>query len=212
MLEQIRAATAGDASGAHAVARPLTRLAVLPFRMLRPNPDLDFLSFALADGVSASLSGLPSLVIRPCAAVARFAAESPDLKALAAEADVDLVLVGTLLAAGNQLRATTQMLEVPGGALVFSQSLQSPVGDVFRLQDELTERIVESLSPSLSGREGARRRNVPASARAYEFYLRANEVLRDWTQAHVARDLYANASPRTPDSRRRGPSSAAPIV
>ncbi len=190
MLEEIEAATAQDLSGVRSVARPMTRLAVLPFRMLRPNPDLDFLSFALADGVSASLSGLPSVVIRPCAAVARFASESPDLKALATEADVDLVLVGTLLAAGNQLRATTQMLEVPGGTLVYSQALQASVGDVFRLQDELAERIVESLSPSLGGREGGRLRNVPASARAYEFYLRANEVLRDWAQAHVARDLY----------------------
>lgn len=190
MLEEIEAATARDMSGVHSIARPLTRLAVLPFRMLRPNPELDFLSFALADGVSASLSGLPSVVIRPSAAVARFAADSPDLKALATEADVDMVLVGTLLAAGNQLRASTQMLEVPSGTLVASHALQSSVGDIFRLQDELTERIVESLSPSLSGREGARRRNVPANARAYEFYLRANEVLRDIWQAHVARDLY----------------------
>jgi tetratricopeptide (TPR) repeat protein len=82
------------------------------------------------------------------------------------------------------------MLEVPGGTLVYSQALQASVGDVFRLQDELAERIVESLSPSLGGGEGTRLRNVPASARAYEFYLRANEVLRDWAQAHVARDLY----------------------
>jgi serine/threonine protein kinase len=199
MLEEIEAATAKDQSGVRSVARPLTRLAVLPFRMLRPNPDLDFLSFALADGVSASLSGLPSVVIRPSAAVARFAAESPDLKALATEADVDLVLVGTLLAAGNQLRATTQMLEVPGGTLVSSHALQSPVGDLFRLQDELTERIVESLSPSLADREGPARRNVPASARAYEFYLRANEVLRDWNQAHVARDLYRECVAADPE-------------
>src|SRR5580765_7540642 len=168
----------------------MTRLAVLPFRMLRPNPDLDFLSFALADAVSGSLSGLPYVVIRPSAAVARVAADSPDLKALATEADVDLVLTGTLIAAGNQLRATMQLLEVPGGTLVSSQALQASVGDIFRLQDELAERIVESLSPSLGVSEGTRLRNVPASARAYEFYLRANEVLRDWAQAHVARDLY----------------------
>ena len=65
-----------------------------------------------------------------------------------------------------------------------------PLGDVFRLQDELAQRIVESLSPSLSEREGPRRRGVPASARAYEFYLRANEVVRDWSHVAVARDLY----------------------
>lgn len=190
MLEEIETATARAVAGVTTMARPLTRLAVLPFRLLRPDPEIDFLPFALADAVSGSLSGLPSVLIRPSAAVSRFAAESPDLKALASEADVDLVLVGTLLRAGDQLRATTQMLEAPGGRLVFSHALQSSIGDVFHLQDELSERIVESLSPSLAGREGGRRRNVPASARAYEFYLRANDVLRDWAQAHVARDLY----------------------
>ena len=64
------------------------------------------------------------------------------------------------------------------------------IGDVFRLQDELSQRIVAELSPSLALRENAPRRGVPASARAYEFYLRANEVGRDWAHAPVARDLY----------------------
>jgi len=68
--------------------------------------------------------------------------------------------------------------------------LQSSIGDVFRLQDELSQRIVAELSPSLALREAAPRRGVPASARAYEFYLRANEVGRDWAHASVARDLY----------------------
>ena len=198
MLEEIEAATAKHVAGVTTMARPLTRLAVLPFRLLRSDPEIDFLPFALADAVSASLSGLPSVVIRPSAAVARFASESPDLKALASEADVDLVLVGTLLRARDQLRATTQLLAAPSGTLVSSHAMQSSIGDVFCLQDELSERIVESLSPSLAGREGARRRNVPASARAYEFYLRANEVQRDWAQAHVARELYCQCVAEDP--------------
>jgi len=179
-----------DSSAGRALARPLTRLAVLPFRLLRPDAEIDFLSFALADAVSASLAGLPSIVVRSSTAVARFAGDTPDLKALATQADVDHALLGSLLRAGEQLRVTTQLVEAPAGTLVSTQTLQSTMGDVFRLQDELTQRIVESLSPSLAGREGARRRGVPASARAYEFYLRANEVVRDWAQVAVARDLY----------------------
>jgi len=70
----------GGGQGAPAVARPLTRLVVLPFRFLRPDPEIEFLSFALADAVSASLAG-PSVVIRSSAAAARFATDSPDLKA-----------------------------------------------------------------------------------------------------------------------------------
>jgi len=190
MLRELEAAAAAVGDGAASVARPLKRLAVLPFRLLRPDPEIDFLSFALADAVSASLAGLPSVVLRSSAAVARFATESPDLKALASQADVDLVLMGTLLRAGDQLRATTQMVEAPAGTLVSSQTVQAGVGDVFRLQDELAQRIVALLSPSLAGREGGPRRGVPASARAYEFYLRANEVARGSSHAAVARDLY----------------------
>jgi serine/threonine protein kinase/tetratricopeptide (TPR) repeat protein len=191
MLAELAGIPLGDDSSAgRSVARPLTRLAVLPFRLLRPDPEIDFLSFALADAVSASLAGLPSIVLRSSAAVSRFAGDAPDLKALATQADVDHALLGTLLRAGDQLRVTTQLVEAPAGTLVSTQTLQSTMGDVFRLQDELTQRIVESLSPALAGREGARRRGVPRSARAYEFYLRANEVVRDWAQVPVARDLY----------------------
>ena len=76
-LEPVAAARTPAAAS---VARPLTRLVVLPFRLLRPDPEIDFLSFALADAVSASLAGLPSVVIRSSAAAARFATESPDLQ------------------------------------------------------------------------------------------------------------------------------------
>ncbi len=190
MADELAQVAAGGTPSTPSVARPLTRLVVLPFRLLRPDPEIDFLSFALADAVSASLSGLPSVVIRSSAAAARFASDTPDLKALATQADVDRVLMGTLLRAGDQLRATAQLVEAPAGTLVSSQTLQAPLGDVFRLQDELAQRIVESLSPSLSGDGGPRRRGTPASARAYEFYLRANEVVRDWSHVAVARDLY----------------------
>jgi serine/threonine protein kinase len=189
MAEEVEQVAAGATPSTGSVARPLTRLVVLPFRMLRPDSEVDFLSFALADAVSASLAGLPSLVVRSSSAAARHAGESPDLKALAAQADVDRVLMGTLLRAGEQLRVTAQLVEAPAGTLVSSQTLQAPLGDVFRLQDELAQRIVESLSPSLSDRE-RRGRGRPASARAYEFFLRGNEVVRDWSNVAVGRDLY----------------------
>jgi serine/threonine protein kinase len=198
LARELASVAEGSAAAGPSVARPLRRLVVLPFRMLRPDAEIDFLSFALADAVSASLAGLPSLVLRSSAAAARFAAESPDLKAIAAQADVDLVVMGTLLRAGDQIRASAQLVEAPAGTLVSSQTLQSPLGDVFRLQDELAQRIVEALSPSLGSHEGPRRRGTPASARAYEFYLRANEVARDWSQVVVARDLYRHCVDEDP--------------
>jgi serine/threonine protein kinase/tetratricopeptide (TPR) repeat protein len=187
MLRDVESIAAGTAGAS--VARPLTRVVVLPFRLLRPDPEVEFLSFALADAVSASLSGLPSVVIRSSATAARFAVEAPDLRAIAVQADVDRVLVGTLLRAGDQLRATAQLVDAPGGTLVSSETVQAPLGDVFGLQDELARRLVESLSPSLGA--GRRRgRAAPANAHAYELYLRANEAARELAHTPVALDLY----------------------
>ena len=67
-------------SEGHRGARPVTRLMVLPFRLLRPDAEIDFLAFSLADAVMNSLSPLESLVVRSTLAAARFASNMPDLK------------------------------------------------------------------------------------------------------------------------------------
>ena len=68
--QELRAALLQIDSVGITPVRPLTRLVVMPFRILRPDPALDFLAFSLADAVSSALSGLPSVVIRlTCAGI-----------------------------------------------------------------------------------------------------------------------------------------------
>jgi len=169
----------------------LTRLIVLPLRPLRADPDTDFLGPALADALAGSLASVESLVVRSSLAAARWADEGPDLEQLAREAEVDVALVGTLLRAGEQLRVSTQLLELPGGAVLWSDTSTAPLGDVFQLQDRLTARIVEAVAPTLTAREHrALRRDVPASARAYEYYLRAHPLSLEPASWDLARQMY----------------------
>jgi TolB-like protein/predicted Ser/Thr protein kinase len=101
MAEDLRTALVADGSESHRGARPVTRLMVLPFRLLRPDAEIDFLAFSLADAVTNSLAPLESLVVRSTLAAARFASNAPDLRTIAVEAKVDVVLSGTLLRAGE---------------------------------------------------------------------------------------------------------------
>jgi TolB-like protein len=55
--------------------------------------------------------------VRSSVSAARFAGDAPDLKLLAAEADVDRVVMGTLVRSGDQLRVSAQLVEAPGGTL-----------------------------------------------------------------------------------------------
>jgi serine/threonine protein kinase/tetratricopeptide (TPR) repeat protein len=200
MADELRAAmTTADSGSIARPPRPITRLIVLPFRMLRPDPTIDFLGFALADALTTSLSGLDSLLMRSSLTGAQFTGGAIDLEALGKKADVDAVLTGTLLKADDQLRVTAQLAEIPGGTVRWSQSMVVRVGDIFQLQDALTNRIVESLAVPLSARDRQRlKQDVPASAKAYEFYLRANQLAyqaHTWT---VARDLYRHCVEEDP--------------
>jgi serine/threonine protein kinase/tetratricopeptide (TPR) repeat protein len=171
--------------------RPMTRLIALPFRVLRPDTETDFLAFSLPDAITTSLTGTRNLLVRSSAAAARFDPQAPDLRKLAADADVDVALMGTILRAGTQLRATAQLVEAPAGTVVWSHSSQHALHDVFALQDELVGGIVRSLAQSLGEPDsGVGRRDVPRNAEAYELYLRANELARDWDRITEARDVY----------------------
>jgi serine/threonine protein kinase len=190
MAEDLRMVLAAESAGRRP-ARAVTRLMVLPFRLLRPDAEIDFLSFSLADAVTNSLSPLQSLVVRSTIAAARFQSAAPDLESIARDGNVDVVLTGTLLRSGEILRVSAQLLEAPSGTVVWSHTAQLPLGEIFQLQDGLARQIVESLSLPLSGREQrAFGHDVPSSAKAYEFYLRANPLSHDSASWEVARDLY----------------------
>ncbi len=202
MAQEVRAALTLIDSVETPQVQATTRLIVLPFRVLRPDPETDFLAFSLPDAITASLSGLETLVVRSTAAAQRFAAETPDLKAIASEAGVDVVLTGTLLRAGDQVRVSTQLAEAPAGTLVCSRTAQVALADIFQLQDELTRQIVNSLAIPLSSQDHRQlERNIPKSPEAYELYLRANDLSDNSSvpsRLLAARDLYRRCLEQDP--------------
>src|SRR5260370_4755853 len=189
MAAELRATLRLEDAGARVEARALKRLIVLPFRVLRADPETEFLAFSLPEAIAASLAGLNSLVVRSTLAAARFAGDAPDLQAIARAADVDVVLTGNLLRAGAQLRLTTQLVEAPAGTLIWSRALQVQLEDIFQVQDTLVSGVVESLAlPLTTGERRLLSHDAPANPAAYDLYLRANEVGRENVAAAI--DLY----------------------
>jgi TolB-like protein len=122
----------------------IKRLIVLPFRLLKPDPEIEFLAIGLADAITVALSGLDSLVVRSSLVAARYTGKI-DLKRISREAAVDLVLTGTLFRYGGQLRVSAQLVESAGGRVVWSQSAQRGLRDAFQLQDQVVTGIVDSM-------------------------------------------------------------------
>ncbi len=157
----------------------VTRLLVLPFEQLQPDAGTAFLCFSLSDAIASSLAGLKSLVVR----LGRMTPKPP--------ADADAVLTGTLLRSGEQIRVAAQLLEVPSGIVIWTHVAQIPMGEIFSVQDQLAQRITASLLPNVEIRQaGERKKDIPATARAFEFYLRANHLSTQMRDLMLARDMY----------------------
>jgi serine/threonine protein kinase len=201
MAQALRSAMTLTTDTSTVTVRPSTRLIALPFRMLRPDADVEFLAFSLPDAILSSLAGIQSLVVRSTLAGASYATDDGvDLKKIAAEAGVDAVLCGTLLQAAGQIRVSAQLLEASSGTILWSKTIQVELKDIFDVQDQLARAIVESLSIPLSTGDHRRlRRDLPASARAYEFYLRGNQLAYDISMLPVAGEMYQSALDEDPD-------------
>jgi tetratricopeptide (TPR) repeat protein len=114
-----------------------------------------------------------------------------DLRTIARRADVDAVVTGTLLRLGDQIRVSTELCDAASSTVLWSSAAQWRLSDVFQLHDEIIRRVIESLSLRLTQREQQLlRHDVPATARAFECYLRANQLSLRRDQMKVACDLY----------------------
>jgi serine/threonine protein kinase/tetratricopeptide (TPR) repeat protein len=199
MAEELRATLLMEGIETKARAHALRRIIVLPFRMLRPSDDIQFLAYSLPEAITVSLAGLENLVVRSSLAASRYSTEAPDLQQIAKEAEVDVVLTGALLNVGERLRITTQLVEVPSGALLWSHASQATIRELLELHDDLVKRVVDSIVPSLTVQEHqSLQQDRPASATVYQLYLQANEFSRQWENLPGAIEMYERCVSQDP--------------
>jgi len=191
--------TSQDQSGVIVPVRPLLRLLVLPLRLLREDPDAAFLSFGLAETVSGSLAGLRDVVVRSPALGAGWTSSDSDLRRLAAQADVDVVVSGSLTRMGDQLRATLQLVEPASGTVVGAATVRGQMAEIFAFEDQITQAVLGLLAGVRSGASNeAVKVDAPANGRAFEHFLRGLELARSMVRMSAARDAFQKALDEDP--------------
>jgi tetratricopeptide (TPR) repeat protein len=97
-----------------------------------------------------------------------------DVKQVGRELGVRYVLEGSVRKGGNRLRITAQLVEAETGNHVWAERYDRDVGDIFAVQDEITERVVAAIEPELYAAENIRsQRKPPESLDAWECVIRA---------------------------------------
>ncbi|NVJ06284.1 protein kinase [Myxococcus sp. AM001] len=139
-------------SGALASRTPLRpdeqSLAVLPLRFLGAS-DQAFLGDGVTEALIDVLSRTRGLRVQSSGATERFRQER-DPRAAARELGVELLVDGTLQAAGKTVRVTLRVVEGASGTQLWSGRFDDADDDPFQLQDRLGQRLAEALRGELA--------------------------------------------------------------
>jgi len=148
-------------------------LAILPFRNQRQDPSLDYLGFSLSDAVITKLSSVSALTVRPSSSIERYRNRSVDPQVAGDELNVNTVLTGEFLQDGDDLRITTQLIDLKPNKILWRDSIDVKFDKLLTVQDRVSQEIVKGLELNLTPAEAQTLHpDKPVNAEAYEDYLR----------------------------------------
>ena len=152
----------------------LTKMAILPFTNIREDKENDFLGFALSDEIINQLGYLKSIVVRPSGSVRKYQGTEADLNQVGNDLDVQLVLTGSYLREGDELRLSTELIDLNKNERLWNKTVQVAYDNVFKIQKDISNDIVDGLKYELEPEEiNLLESNENVDPVAYDYYLRA---------------------------------------
>jgi TolB-like protein/predicted Ser/Thr protein kinase len=152
----------------------LQKLAVLPFTNIRSDPQIDFLGFALADQIIGAMAYVKNILTRPSSAIRQYQDKEVDAQTAGNALEVDFIVIGHFLKEGDIVRLNIELVNVHSNEMIWRESLEEQYENVFKLQDIVTERVMDRLKTQfLHDERGRIQTDVPQDPVAYEYYLKS---------------------------------------
>jgi TolB-like protein/class 3 adenylate cyclase/tetratricopeptide (TPR) repeat protein len=177
-------------------------IAVLPFQNMSGDPEQEYFTDGMVEEIITALSRFKSLFVIARNSSFTYKGKTVDIKRVGRELGVRYVLEGSVRKAGGRVRITGQLIDSQSGAHLWADRFDGLLEDVFDLQDQVTTSVVGAIVPALNSAELQRAKRTPVeSLDAYDCFLRANAIARQFTQeaSTQALHLYYRAIELDPD-------------
>jgi TolB-like protein len=180
-------------------------IAVLPFANLSGDPAQEYLSDGFTEDIINGLSFFSELSVIARNSAFVYKGRAVDVRAVGQELGVSYLVEGSVRRFTDQLRVTVQLVDTRSGIRRWADRFDRTVGDIFAVQDEITQAIVRTAVAHLGHAERERvQQSPPTSWTAYDLSLRADAGQRAYTSSwaldklNETRRLYAEARKADP--------------
>jgi len=165
----------------------LHSLAVLPFTDLSAERDQEYFADGIAEEILNAFTKLGELHVAARTSSFAFRGTNLDAREIGTRLGVDVLLAGSVRKAGKRVRITVQLIDSRTGHHVWSERFDREIDDIFAIQDEIAQSVIQALGLSVTlGEERRLRRRSTTNVEAYEFYLRGRKLFQKWTRQNIA--------------------------
>ncbi len=152
-------------------------LVVLPFSNMSADPQQGYIADGLTDTLITDLSRLHRILVIARHSAFTYKGRAVDAREVGRAFGVRHILEGSVQLTGSRLRVNVQLIEAATGAHLWANRFDRPFEDIFQVQDEITNRVVEELDVKLVTGEQARSwRRMTKNAAAYSEVLAGRAI------------------------------------
>jgi len=165
------------------VSKIIDSLAVLSFENASRDPQNEYLSDGIAGSLINILATVPKLRVIAQSTVFRYKGRPIDPQSAGRELNVRAVLTGRIMQSGGSLRIGTELVDVATGSQLWGAQYDRKPGDIFAIQDEISNEISGKLRLKLTRAEKKRlTKHQTDDAEAYRLYLKGRHHWNRWTE------------------------------
>jgi len=180
-------------------------IAVLPFENLSAEKENAFFTDGVQDQILTDLAKVADLKVIGHTSVEQYKGDR-DLQKIGAQLSVSYLLQGSVQRSDKHLRISAQLLDARTNEQLWAETYDRDLADVFAIQSEIAQTIVNRLRATLSPQEKARIEEHPTSnMAAFDLYLRAKELIESYLNAEEPKESFLEATRLLEEATTRDP-------
>jgi TolB-like protein/Tfp pilus assembly protein PilF len=156
-------------------------IAVLPFINMSSDKEQEYFSDGISEEILNALAKVKGLQVTGRTSSFAFKGQNQDLREIGKALGVNHILEGSVRKSGNTVRITAQLIQVDNGFHLWSEAYDRELDDVFAIQDEIANNILQQLKATLLGEEVTVVTAARTDTQAYDLYLLAKQRMYERT-------------------------------
>ena len=165
-------------------------IVVLPLENLMNDPEQGYFVEGMHEALITELSKIKALRVISRTTAMHYEDSGKPVPEIARELDVDAVVEGSVLRAGNMIRVTAQLIEARSDRHIWADNFDRELNNILALYADVTREIVNHIRVAVTPDEAASLAiSRPVNPEVYELYLKGHHLCGNWSPQEMQQGI-----------------------